>query len=134
MWVCGLLAMPTKYAESYLAMRYTQKRGGSEIGGTMVILGRLGYRRTAVFWSVFCALGGLFMGAAVPSRSLSSAIPTDNWLTGAFLAALLVLTVSCGLSGIAKVSGLLVPVMSLGFLVASRSVSKVRAPAHLAPL
>lgn len=122
MWVCGLLAMPTKYAESYLAMRYTQKRGGSEIGGTMVILGRLGYRRTAVFWSVFCALGGLFMGAAVPSRSLSSAIPADNWLTGAFLAALLVLTVSCGLSGIAKVSGLLVPVMSLGFLAASLAV------------
>ena len=122
MWVCGLLAMPTKYAESYLALKYTQKRGDSEIGGTMVLLGRLGCRRTAVFWSVFCALGGLFMGAAVPSRSLASALPADDWLTGAFLAALLVLTVSCGLSGIARVSGLLVPVMSLGFLIASLAV------------
>lgn len=84
MWVCGLLAMPTKYAESYLALKYTQKRGDSEIGGTMVLLGRLGCRRTAVFWSVFCALGGLFMGAAVPSRSLASALPADDWLTGAF--------------------------------------------------
>lgn len=32
------------------------------------------------------------------------------------------LTVSCGLSGIARVSGLLVPVMSLGFLIASLAV------------
>lgn len=122
MWMCGILAMPTKYAESYLAMKYTQKRGGSEIGGTMVLLGKLGFHRTAVFWSVFCALGGLLMGAAVPARSLSSALPVPDWCTGLALSALLVLTVSCGLSGISKVSGLLVPVMSVGFLAASVAV------------
>ena len=122
MWVCGILAMPTKYAESYLAMKYTERRGDSAIGGTMVLLGKLGYRRTAVFWSVVCALGGLFMGAAVPSCSLSAALPVPRWSVGLALAALLVLTVSLGLSGISRVSGLLVPVMSVLFLLASLAV------------
>lgn len=128
MWVCGILAMPTKYAESFLALKYTQKHGGSEIGGTMVLLDGLGCKRTAALWSLFCAAGGLFMGAAVPSRALSSALPLPEWCTGAALALLIILTVSCGLNGIAKVSGLLVPVMSAGFLAASICVIVSGAP------
>ncbi len=119
MWVCGILAMPTKYAESYLAMKYAKKYKDGQMGGTMIILDKLGFFRTAAAWSVFCALGGLFMGAAVPARSLASALPVPQWLTGAGLSLLLILTISCGLSGISKVSGLLVPVMSAGFLTAS---------------
>lgn len=119
MWICGILAMSTKYAESYLAMKYAEKRDGQQTGGVMVILDKLGFFRTAKAWAAFCAMGGLFMGAAVPARSLASALPAPAWWTGAGLALLLILTVSCGLSGISKVSGLLVPIMSAGFLAAS---------------
>ena len=122
MWVCGLLAMPTKYAESFLALKYRREKHGSEIGGAMVLLELAGKRKTAVFWSIACAAGGLFMGAAVPSCSLAGAIPAPAFAVGAVFALLQVMTVSCGLSGISKVCSLVVPVMSCGFLAASIAV------------
>lgn len=116
MWLSGILAMATKYAESYLCAKYVKRNSFTRIGGTGVLLEKTGNKKLSFFWTVMCALGGLFMGAAVPSSSLSGIIDTQDWIVGAILAVAVLLTVSFGLGGIANVSALLVPVMSVAFI------------------
>ena len=113
MWVCGILSMATKYAESFLCLKYKN----NEVGGPMVLLESQGYKNTALFWSLCCALGGLFMGAAVPSNSLCGTVNIPHWITGAVLAFLTLVTVSFGVKGISKVCSYLVPIMSAGFII-----------------
>ncbi|MBQ8605724.1 MAG: sodium:alanine symporter family protein [Clostridia bacterium] len=110
MWFSGLLSMSTKYAESYLALKYRKKSGG-----TMTLLSMLGHPFLASFWAIMCGVGGLFMGAAVPSNSLARSFDVPAWTIGAILSFFVVLTISFGFKGIANVSAFAVPVMSLGF-------------------
>lgn len=117
MWLCGILAMPTKYAESFLAIRHKR-----EYGGTMVLLDTLGNKKTAVIWAFTCAVGGLTMGAAVPSRSLSDVLPVSGAVTGTLLSVLVMLTVCFGVGCIANISSFLVPIMSVGFIAACIAV------------
>ncbi len=112
MWVCGILSMATKYAESYLCLKYRNK----EYGGPMVLLKMRGYKKTALVWAILCAAAGLFMGAAIPANALSQTLPLPLWITGAALGALTLITVSFGVGGISKVCSLLVPIMSVGFI------------------
>jgi len=112
MWLCGIVSMATKYAESYLCLKFKE-----DIGGPMVLLSQNGYKKTAAVWSVLCALAGLFMGAAVPSHSLADALPFEPWMTGAALALLTLVTVSFGVGGISRVCCYLVPIMSAGFIL-----------------
>lgn len=113
-WLSGLLAMPTKYAESYLCLKYKQ----NGVGGPMVLLKRFGYRRLSVLWCCLCVMAGLFMGAAVPSRALCDSLSVPTAITSAALAFLVVITVSFGARGISTVCSYLVPVMSAAFIVA----------------
>ena len=111
MWLCGILSMATKYAESFLCLKFKQ-----DIGGPMILLRQNGYKKTAVLWAFLCALAGLFMGAGVPSHSLSSTLPLPLWITGSVMAFLTLITVCFGVKGISKVCNLLVPIMSAGFI------------------
>lgn len=110
MWFSGIAAMATKYAESYLALKYKEASGG-----TMTLLNMLGHPYLASFWAIMCGVGGLFMGAAVPSNSLTASFDLPNWSVGIVFAVLIAFTVSFGFMGIANISSLLVPVMSLTF-------------------
>ncbi len=112
MWLCGILSMATKYAESFLCLKFKEN-----IGGPMVLLKQNGYKKTAVLWSVLCALAGLFMGAGVPSRSLADMLYFPPWVTGTVVAALTLVTVSFGVKGISRVCDYLVPIMSAGFIL-----------------
>lgn len=112
MWLCGILSMATKYAESFLCLKYKE-----DIGGPMVLLKQNGCKRTAVLWSVLCACAGLFMGAGVPSRSLADMLFLPPWVTGVIIAFLTLVTVSFGVKGISRVCNYLVPIMSAGFIM-----------------
>lgn len=112
MWACGILSMATKYAESFLCLKYKE-----DIGGPMVLLKSNGYKKTAYLWSLLCTVAGLFMGAAVPSGALSKTLFIPPWITGTVLAFLTLVTVSFGVKGISKISSYLVPVMSAGFIL-----------------
>lgn len=111
MWLCGIVSMATKYAESYFSLKFKE-----DIGGPMVLLKQNGHKIIAVVWSVLCALAGLFMGAGVPARSLAQTLPFTPWITGAVLAFLTLVTVSFSVKGISRVCNYLVPIMSLGFI------------------
>lgn len=113
MWLSGVLAMSTKYAEGYLSLAYSE----NGTGGTAVLLSHLGKRRLSVIWSLLCAGAGLFMGAAVPSKSLADVCPIPPVVTGTLLTAFFILVISFGFTGIADVASLLVPVMSIVFIL-----------------
>lgn len=112
MWLCGILAMPTKFAESYLSLKY---KIGS-VGGSSVLLKRFGYKKTALLWVALCMAAGIFMGAAVPSNALCAFLPFDGWVTGLFLALAVAFAISVGTDGIGKICCFVVPFMSLGFI------------------
>lgn len=113
MWLSGILAMPTKYAEGYLSLKYRQ----NGVGGPMVLLNRFGYKKLSKIWSYLCIMAGLFMGAAVPSYALADVVSAPRQLTSLCLALLVIVTVSFGVSGISKVCSYLVPVMSGAFIL-----------------
>ena len=122
MWLCGVLAIATKYAESYLAIKYRQKDGeGGYTGGVMYILKKLGHIKTAKFWAWLCLIVGLGMGCMVPANSLSVMLESQyaipGWITGAVLAFMVALVIVCGFKGISKVCDFLVPIMSIGFMI-----------------
>lgn len=57
MWLCGLLAMGTKFAEAVLAVRFCRRTGGEQIGGPMyIILDGMGSRWKWLA-AVYCCLG-----------------------------------------------------------------------------
>ncbi len=122
MWLSGILAMSTKYAESYLALKYGEKG----FGGPSVILKNIGKERLSVFWTLACAGAGLVMGSAVPSNCLAEILPVPRFVTGFILAFTVALTVSFGVRGISKLADLLVPVMTVVFLAFSLAVIFVK--------
>lgn len=127
MWLCGILAIATKYAESYLAIKYRQKDAeGTFTGGVMYILKSLGHLKTAKFWAWLCLIVGLGMGCMVPANSLSVMLESkygiSSWITGAVLAFTVALVIVCGFKGISKVCDFLVPIMSIGFMVCCLAV------------
>ena len=50
LWICGILAMATKYAESFLCIKYKKSSGG-----TMSVLSCLGHYRLAFLWRLKCS-------------------------------------------------------------------------------
>ena len=57
MWICGLLAMGTKFAEATLAVRYRQGRRGSYFGGPMYIIKEGMPGHWHILGAVYCILG-----------------------------------------------------------------------------
>lgn len=57
MWVCGLIAMGTKFAEATLAVRYCERVGGETVGGPMyMILHGMGEKWRSL-GTVYCCFG-----------------------------------------------------------------------------
>ncbi len=112
MWISGIIAMATKYAESYFCLKYRQ----NGIGGPMVLLDRAGYKKTSHMWVILCVFAGLLMGGAVPSYALADTLPLPRIASGIMLGILVIFAISKGVDGISKITSLVVPVMSVGFI------------------
>ncbi len=109
--------------ESVLAVLHRRKGEQGNYGGPMYVMADRGWKKTAVLFSL-CGVGmSLLMANALPSGALATALRKDFavpvWVTGLVLAALALVTVFGGKTRIEKVSGVVVPVMSLFFLAAS---------------
>lgn len=127
--VCGL---STKCAECLLAVRFRQKnRRGDWCGGPMYVM------RTAVrpkwlgavlasSFALFTVLASFGIGNLAQAHSIAAALHTAFALppiwTGAAVALLSLCIFLGGLRSISKVSGILVPVMAGGYLLAGLAV------------
>ncbi len=135
MWVSALVAMILKYAEIVLAMRHkrSDEQGGT-LGAAMYYikdllsslgLSRLGNMLAAIF-AVLFLLTALTMGGMLQSNAVAEALDgvagLPKAITGAVLAVLLFFIMRKGTHTISALTNVLVPIMSVGYVVMSLAV------------
>ena len=129
MWVTALLGMATSFAESSLAQLYKEKdKSGQFRGGPSWYMARgLGMRWMGVLFSLFLLLAYGLIFNTVQANSVANALryafSCPEWIAGIVLALVVLLTISAGLRGIARLMQWLVPVMALLWVVASLFVA-----------
>lgn len=129
MWVTAIIGMATSFAECSLAQLYKEKdHHGQFRGGPAWYMARgLGMRWMGVLFSLFLlvAYGLIFntVQANSVAHALRYAFACPEWLTGAGLALCILLTISTGLKGTARLMQWLVPIMALLWVAASLLVA-----------
>ena len=131
MWVSAFFGMVTNYAENVLGLYYRQRdEKGNYSGGAMYyITYGLGWKWLGYVAAVFCMLAAVGMSGVQTSKisgtisdALSQAFTFSNvtvvkLIIGVIVAALAALIILGGIKRIGRVASLLVPFMSLFFIV-----------------
>lgn len=126
MWLVALVGMATKYSETFLAVRFRQRDAhGQVVGGPMeAIRHGLGRRWSwlAMLYAALATLGVFGLGNGVQAQQLALGVQelsgTPPLLTGLVVAPLLWLALAGGLPRISRLCTLLVPLMTVSYLVA----------------
>lgn len=128
MWVAAFFGMATKYAEGLLAIKYRIKDSNDEIaGGPMYyIVNGLGnsFKPLAYFFSIACVLVAFFGIGTFPQvnaivDSFETTFGLNRMLTDAILTILVASVTLGGLQSIAKVTEMIVPFMSVFYVLIS---------------
>ncbi len=139
MWVSAFFAMLLKYAEILLAVRHRRYEPGRGFwGGAYCYIkdhfDQKGRHKRALFWSglfaVFMIVNGLSMGCIIQSNASGEAVSETLGVPIYWVAFLLMLfTLPFLLKGsktVATLTGVLVPVMSGGYVILSLAVILLR--------
>lgn len=124
MWVTALVGMATKYSEAVLAVKYRViDEKGEMAGGPMYYIERgLGWKWLAVLFALFGTVASFGIGNLVQVNSVAGAVydtfGVPNWATGIVLAILTALVVLGGIKSIGRVTGMLVPLMAVFYILA----------------
>lgn len=123
MWISALLGMAARYTESVLSVLHRRSGTHGNYGGPMYVMQDIGYRKTACLFAASGILISLTMADALPAGALGNTLQESYGisplLTGFLLSLFAGFTVLGGSKRIAKISGFLVPVMSIFFIGAS---------------
>jgi len=130
MWLTAVVGMAMNFAETVLAVHYREVDAvGNHVGGPMYyIRNGLGKNWTWLamlfaFFGMVSAFGG---GNAIQAHSLAQVAEgyfgLPFWLTASLLAALTLAVVSGGVRRLARVAGILVPVMIVGYVVGALAI------------
>lgn len=122
MWIIALIGSASSFIESTLAQVYKQSDGkGSFIGGPAYYMEKaLGKKLMAVIFSILIVIAFGLAFNSVQSNTISASfyesfgIPTQ--LMGIILTVVTAFIIFGGIQRIAKISGILVPVMSLFYI------------------
>jgi AGCS family alanine or glycine:cation symporter len=123
MWMTGLVGMATKYAEALLAVKYRVIDDRGEMaGGPMYYLERgLGLKWLGVVFAALTTVAAFGIGNMVQSNSVAHALQETFGVplvaSGLIIAAATALVILGGIQSIANVSGLLVPVMIVFYVL-----------------
>lgn len=127
MWISAFFSMILKYAEIVLAMRYKIHKKGEIFGGPMYYMrdgigGRLG-KMLAVVFSALGLFSAFSMGNMVQmnaaSNAVESAFSVPTWLFGVISAILCAILLVGGFGGISRVTSVLIPILSVLYLLMS---------------
>lgn len=122
MWVSGFLGMATKYAESYLGVKYRRRYGDGTIGsGPMYYLKEgAGLPILASLFAFFLGVRTLISTSIVQTSSIAIAIEqefgTPQLLTGVTVAFLTWLVIIGGIKRIGKIAEILSPFMVILYI------------------
>ena len=147
MWVSAIAAMFLKYAEVVLALRHREGLpGGAYRGGApyyiRVCLSRLFSPRIGIIaagvFAVLCIANAIMMGCVIQSNAVTSAAKSafgiPPLLCGAALALLCFFLLIRGSRAVTAVTSVLVPLMSIAFLILSLAILCLRRDAILGAL
>ena len=126
-WLTGVFGIATKYAESYISVKYRVRTAdGTMLGGAMYALERgmkskgLG-KFLAVLFALFAAIAAFGIGAAVQSNAIASTLNTNynvpQIATGIVLVILATFVIFGGVKAIARVCETLVPFMVIFYVI-----------------
>lgn len=121
-WLTGVFGIATKYAEGLLAIKYRVKtKNGKMLGGPMYALERgLGWRWLAILFAVFTALAAFGIGNTVQANAIATVAQesygVSPYITGTIVCLLTGTVVLGGVKSIARVCGMLVPVMAFFYV------------------
>ena len=124
MWMTALFGMATKYSEAILAVKYrVVDENGDMSGGPMYYLERgLGLKWLGVLFALFGSLAAFGIGNMAQANTVAKVLETSFGVqpeaTGLIMAALTAAVILGGIKRIGNVSGVLVPVMALIYIVA----------------
>ena len=122
-WLTGVFGISTKYAEGLLAIKYRVKtEDGKMLGGPMYALERgLGWKWAAVLFAAFTAIASFGIGNTVQANAIATvaheSYAISPYLTGAVICLLTGAVILGGVRSIARVCGLLVPVMAFFYVL-----------------
>ena len=132
MWIAAAFGISTKYAECALAVKYrTKNEKGESVGGPMyTIKNAFKNKRIAAIlagaFAVFTVIASFGIGNLSQANSIASSLQNTfsvpTWVTGLVIAALTGVIVFGGIKSISKVSSVLVPIMSIFYIVAGIAV------------
>ena len=122
-WLTGVFGISTKYAEGLLAIKYrVQTKEGKMLGGPMYALERgLGWKWLAVLFALFTAIASFGIGNTVQANAIASvaheSYGISPYLSGIFVCLLTGAVILGGVKSIARVCGMLVPVMAFLYII-----------------
>lgn len=133
MWLTGVFGIATKYAEGVLAVKYRiTTPDGQMAGGPMYVLERgLKQRWLGVGFAFFTAVAAFGIGNMVQANSISemlaepmhlpvllgsAEVSIPKWATGVVMTVLTGVVILGGIRSIARVCGLLVPIMAVCYV------------------
>ncbi len=121
-FVSGIFAIATKYAETYIALKFRKKSKSGNIGGAMYVLKyRLKNNFLAIIFSFLLIASTLGMGAMIQSNAISSCIIQNYNVNIYIIAFLIVIPCAYVLFGnerrISNISSILIPFATIVYLV-----------------
>jgi AGCS family alanine or glycine:cation symporter len=132
MWIIGVFGIATKYAETFISVKYRVKdHAGHMLGGAMYAwerhfakAGKTPWwaKLGAVLFALFAALASFGIGSAVQSNAVANTIHTNfdfipAWVVGLVIAVLVALVLLGGIKVIARVCEILVPFMAAFYVL-----------------
>jgi AGCS family alanine or glycine:cation symporter len=134
MWLTGVFGIATKYAEALLAVKYrVTTPDGKMAGGPMYVLERgLKMKWLGVLFAIFAAIAAFGIGNMVQSNTVAE-LTQHNFgispqITGLLLSAATAAVILGGVSWIAKACQVLVPAMTVIYIVGCIVILIMRAP------
>lgn len=134
MWVSALVGMVIKYSEVTLSVAYrTKNRHGEVVGGPMYyIQNAWGVKWLAMLFALFATFASFGIGAGVQAHSLANSMQSTFglpvWLSGTVVTVLAGLVLVGGIGRIARIGQVLVPFMSVLYILGSLIVLAINAP------
>lgn len=123
LWISALVGMVIKYCEVTLSQAYrTTNDRGEIVGGPMYYISKgMGKKWLAILFAIFGAFASLGIGASVQANALAGGVNAtfeiQTWVIGIVVAVLGGLIFIGGIKRIATVTELLVPFMSILYIV-----------------
>ena len=86
-WIGGIFGIATKYAESFIAVKYRRKEAdGSYLGGAMTAFEHLGMPVWGKIFAWCCALGAFGIGCSSQSKAISDVISVNYHVSSVLVA------------------------------------------------